>query len=440
VTDALAGAVVGASAGAPGVASADAGLVRRAEVDQLRLFLAHWRGSLVAIGLGTATAAVAWGAWIPLPLRLAWCLLAGANYLAQAVVCWQLDRAPVLADALPRRLPWLVATVAGSGLVWGAVPWMLQAAPTTTTPVLLFAGMFNMLLVFSVVNAPCNRAMVVAAVLPVAVLTASALLGWPGLLPVGLGCLLLCLLILLYGLRVQAAMQATMVERHRAHDLADTLAHQQQRLVALEGERRVLLERQRLMRDLHDGLGATLTSSLLAVEQGGADAGETARLLRECMDDLRAVVDSLESDEHDVVALLAALRFRVGPRLQRLGMQLDWDVQDLPPLPWLGPTEALQVLRLVQEALSNSARHAGAQRLRLATRARASAVEVRLRDDGRGFDTRHAPPGRGLRFMAQRAALLGARLQIVSAPGRGTLVRLRLPLHRPGPGGACGSA
>lgn len=405
--------------------------VQRAEVDQLRLFLAHWRGSLVAITVGTLTAAVAWGTLISWPQRVAWCVLACANYLTQAVVCWQLDRAPVLATALPRRLPWLVATVAGSGVVWGLVPWMVAAAPGHTTPMLLFAGMFNMLLIFSVVNAPCNRAMVVAAVLPVALLTASALLQAPGLAPVGLGCLALCTLVLLYGLRVQAAVQATMVERHKARDLAEAMGRQQQRLLDLEAERTLLLERQRLMRDLHDGLGATLTSSLIAVEQGGTSADELAQMLRECMDDLRAVIDSLEPVEHDVVALLASLRFRMGPRLERLGIQLAWDIHDLPPLAWLGPPEALQVLRLVQEMLTNSARHAGARRLGVATRARQGAVEIRVRDDGCGFDTRQPASGRGLRFMAQRALLLQARLQVLSAPGRGTLVRLRLPLRQP---------
>lgn len=404
---------------------------QRAATDQLRLFLAHWRGSLVAITVGTLTAAVAWGALIAWPQRVAWCVLACANYLTQAVVCWQLDRAPVLADALPRRLPWLVATVAGSGVVWGLVPWMVGLSSAAGTPALLFAGMFNILLIFAVVNAPCNRAMVIAAVLPVALLTSTALLHAPGLAPVGLGCLGLCGLVLLYGLRVQAAMQATMVERHRAQDLADALARQQQRLIALEGERTLLLERQRLMRDLHDGLGSTLTSSLIAVEQGGTRQDELAAMLRDCMDDLRMVIDSLEPVQHDVVALLASLRFRIGPRLERLGIQLAWDIQDLPALPWLGPPEALQVLRMVQEMLTNSTRHARASTLGLCTRALDDAVEIQVRDDGCGFDAGAPHGGRGLRFMAQRAALLGAALAVTSAPGQGTVVRLRLPLQRP---------
>lgn len=404
---------------------------QRARADQLRLFLAHWRGSLVAIALGTATAALAWGTWIPLSWRLGWCGLAAVNYLAQALVCWRMDRAPVLADAMPQLLPWLQATVAGSGVVWGLVPWMVSASANASTAVLLFAGMFNMLLIFSVVNAPCNRAMVYCAVLPVALLTSTALLRWPGLLLVGLGCAALCTLVLLYGLKVQAAVQATMVERHTAHDLADALRRQQQRLVALEAERTRLLERQRLMRDLHDGMGSTLASALVSVEHGQVSTAEVAGLLRDCVNDLRAVVDSLDPINLDVVSLLAATRFRIGPQLQRLGIALEWDMQDLPPLPWFGPSEALQVMRLVQEVFTNLIRHAGAHRVQVQAWPTGDGVALRVADDGCGFEPGATTPGRGLRLMAQRALALGGELELQAAPGRGTAVRLVLPLQRP---------
>jgi len=184
-------------------------------------------------------------------------------------VCRQLERAPSLGGALPRGMPWLLGTVAGSGVVWGLVPWMGTAASSSA---LLFAARFNIALIFAVINAPGTRALVLCAVLPVMLLTTSALLWRHGHSYAGLVCAGLCGLILLYGLRVQAAIQAAMAEHHTAHYLADALRHQQQRLIELEGERALLLERQRLMRDLHDGLGSTLTSSLIAVETGNAEA------------------------------------------------------------------------------------------------------------------------------------------------------------------------
>ena len=149
--------------------------VQRAEVDQLRLFLAHWRGSLVAVTVGTLTAAVAWGALIPWPQRVAWCVLACANYLAQAGVSWQLERAPVLVDAMPRWLPWLLVSTGVSSAVWGAVPWLARAAGAP--PLWLGAtALFNLALLFAVVSAACTAGMKVAAALPLGVLTTTLLL------------------------------------------------------------------------------------------------------------------------------------------------------------------------------------------------------------------------------------------------------------------------
>lgn len=220
-------------------------------------------------------------------------------------------------------------------------------------------------------------------------------------------------------------------------DLARRLAQREaeltqnhQRLRELEHARMLTAERQRLMRDMHDGLGSALTSSLAVAERGELQPAALAAMLRECVDDLRAVIDSLEPMDNDLVALLATLRFRIGQRLDAAGIQLDWRVQDLPPLAWLGPTEALQVLRIVQEALANVIKHARARRVQLTAARVGEQIELCIRDDGEGFDTSAPPPGRGLRLLAKRAAELGGDLSIESAPGGGTTLRLRLDVAR----------
>jgi signal transduction histidine kinase len=203
-----------------------------------------------------------------------------------------------------------------------------------------------------------------------------------------------------------------------------------ERLRLIEREQALLLERQRLMRDMHDGLGSTLMSTLVLAEQGNLQQDAVAALLRECVDDLRLVIDSLEPIEHDLVTLLASLRHRLGRRLEAAGLRMKWEVDDLPPLPWLNPPDALQVLRIVQEVLTNVLKHAQAKTVRIATRLVGGQVQVLIEDDGGGFDATRVDSGRGLRHLVQRAARLGGRLTLDSEVGRGTRITLDLPLQR----------
>src|SRR5262249_40218794 len=178
------------------------------------------------------------------------------------------------------------------------------------------------------------------------------------------------------------------------------------RLREVEREQALLIERQRLMRDMHDGLGSTLMSSLVLAEQGKLQQDAVATLLRECVDDLRLVIDSLEPIEHDLVTLLASLRHRLGRRLEAAGLTMRWEVDDLPPLPWLNPPDALQVLRIVQEVLTNVLKHAEARTVRISTGRNGDHVQVQIEDDGHGFEAASPNGGRGLRHPLQPAARL----------------------------------
>ncbi|MGM9483532.1 ATP-binding protein [Roseateles sp. NT4] len=210
------------------------------------------------------------------------------------------------------------------------------------------------------------------------------------------------------------------------------LQMQNAQLREAERQQALLLERQRIMADMHDGLGSSLLSALVAMEQGSMSHEQCVEVLRECVDDLRLVIDSLEPVGHDLVSLLATMRYRLGKRLQIGGLKLDWDVQDLPPLPWLEPPDALHVLRLMQEALNNVLKHAQASRVRMVTRHHGSYVEIRVEDDGAGFDLQNIQHGRGLKSQIKRAQRLGGKLRVDSAPGMGTRLSLRLPVERKG--------
>jgi signal transduction histidine kinase len=87
-----------------------------------------------------------------------------------------------------------------------------------------------------------------------------------------------------------------------------------ERLRAAEREQRLLRERQRLMREMHDGVGSSLISALRMVERARTPV-DVVQLLKECIDDLKISIDSFDSADADLLALLGALRFRPGPRL-----------------------------------------------------------------------------------------------------------------------------
>ena len=187
-------------------------------------------------------------------------------------------------------------------------------------------------------------------------------------------------------------------------------------------------ERQRLMREMHDGLGSALMSSLVAVERGQMQPSEIAQVLRECVDDLKLTIDSLEPVGDDLLILLATLRYRLDPRLEAAGIKLLWEIQPVPTLTWLNPSSALQILRMLQEILTNVLKHARAQSIRVATVPQANEIVIVVADDGMGFDTQSARnTGRGLPNLQRRAAEIGASITIDSTP-KGTTVKIRLPI------------
>jgi len=211
------------------------------------------------------------------------------------------------------------------------------------------------------------------------------------------------------------------------------LSASHERLREVEREQALAEERQRLMREMHDGMGSALMSTLVLVEQGRLDSAEVAQVLRESIDELKLTIDSLEPIGQDLLTLLATLRYRLGARLERAGLAIDWQVRDLPALAWLDSAAALQVLRILQEALTNVIKHAGASRIRIDTAVEGQEVVVRVSDDGSGFDADAAPAegrgGRGLQNMRRRAAALGGRLALRSRAGA-TELSLHLPLER----------
>lgn len=204
-----------------------------------------------------------------------------------------------------------------------------------------------------------------------------------------------------------------------------------------DNERRqtLLLERQRLMADMHDGLGGTLLTSLAIVEKGEMQQAEVAKVLRQCLDDMRLIIDALEPENDGLPDLLADLRFRLEPQLKAAGLTLNWDITALPPMEWLSPGQRLDILRMVQEALTNSLKHARAKEIALKVSEDGLTLVLSIIDDGKGFNVdaeRENHLHKGIESLFRRANRIGGKLELDSKPGQGTKLILTLPLSGPG--------
>jgi len=200
------------------------------------------------------------------------------------------------------------------------------------------------------------------------------------------------------------------------------------RLAELERQGAAAEERKLIMREIHDGLGSRLFTSLSRVERGAYDAPQVAASLRACISDMRLALDALAADEHDFPVAFGDFMFRWQSELQATGIRCEWVVAEREggwPLP---PHATLQVLRIAQEALTNVAKHARAQRVELSVREAFGQLVLRIADDGTGSAAPAAPGGRGIHNMRARAEQLGGQLSLHQAPGQGTRVVLTVPL------------
>lgn len=222
-------------------------------------------------------------------------------------------------------------------------------------------------------------------------------------------------------------------------------------------------ERRRLARELHDGIGQTLTALKNHLDHlAGKAEAEGSRF----SEDLTAAAEMAGAAVHDTRELSRLLR---PPVLDDLGLvpALSWLVRTLEKRTGLAvelriegelaaaggsdgdaerdpgrldPELETLIFRVVQEALTNTLKHSGARRAQIAVAADAAAVRVRVADSGAGFDPDStldgaAGTGVGLAGMRDRVELFGGRLHLVSAPGRGTEIVLEVPR-----GGAAGPA
>ena len=198
------------------------------------------------------------------------------------------------------------------------------------------------------------------------------------------------------------------------------------RLRHLERARVLSEERERIMRDMHDGVGGHLVSALSMTEQQPFQPGAFREILQNALMDLRLMIDSMDQTEGHLASVLGVLRERLQPALEKSGITVNWRIGDLPPIRTLGASQVLHITRILQEAITNVLKHSGAGTLTVAASHDPEQVVIEVTDDGKGIPD--APsPGHGLRNMRHRARQAGIGLDIGKAQP-GTRIRISVPL------------
>ena len=188
----------------------------------------------------------------------------------------------------------------------------------------------------------------------------------------------------------------------------------------------MLEERQRIVRDMHDGIGGQLLGLLMQVRSGGAEARVVEQGLQASMADLRLIVDSMDSADGSLAETLRSFEHRARPQVEAAGMTFTVDHGLPEDQPGPGPRPTLQILRVLQEALTNALRHSGGTSVSLAsTVGPHGTVAITLADDGRGLPA-GISGGRGLASMRSRAEALGGTLA-VNTSAKGTTLVLTVP-------------
>jgi signal transduction histidine kinase len=209
--------------------------------------------------------------------------------------------------------------------------------------------------------------------------------------------------------------------------------------VSRDAMRRVVeaqeLERKRLARELHDETGQALTSILLGLrtleqtvetDQGREGVAAVRELVVSTLHDVRRLAVELRPAALDDFGLTAALERLAEMVSQDTSVEVDLEIgigdERLPA------DVETTMYRIVQEALTNISKHAGATRISILLARKERAVVVVVEDDGGGFDPGGETSGLGLAGMRERVTLLGGQLRVETSPGRGTTIAAEVPL------------
>ncbi|MDQ7842339.1 MAG: sensor histidine kinase [Armatimonadota bacterium] len=238
---------------------------------------------------------------------------------------------------------------------------------------------------------------------------------------------------------LRAKNEALEVARRAAEELEEKVRDRTEELFQQVRRLAILEERDRLAREMHDSLGqvlgfvnlkAKVAEDLIArgrPEDAGAELRQMRAAVQEAYEDVRQAILSLRSAPQ-ARGLVAGLQEYVQRLREQTGLAIRLEAPEELRLP---PAVEAQVIRIVQEALTNVRKHARARSVEIRFSREGATAVVSIADDGRGFDVAAVEGAKGMHFglltMKERAESIGGRLEVTSAPGQGTRVTLWIP-------------
>jgi signal transduction histidine kinase len=192
-----------------------------------------------------------------------------------------------------------------------------------------------------------------------------------------------------------------------------------------------------LSRELHDEFGQTLTAIGSMLERARkhlpedstvrAELRETAEIAQAMLTQVRSLSQTLHPSVLEQAGLEGTIDWYLSTVERQLGIPVSYE-RDGAPVSVDGAT-GIHIYRVLQEALSNIARHSGATQAWVRLRSEGHAIQMDVEDNGHGFDSASPPRGLGIIGMRERAELVGGTLEFLHPAGRGTLVRLTVPIE-----------
>lgn len=350
------------------------------------------------------------------PPRVVWLVGAGLG------LAWAIDfAAPVLVTGLSSPAAWAVillslvmmalCVASGGGLRWDGSPVRRTrtAANLTTMLLVLVLTAWTGLARYAGLSGPAMDVayLIAAALTMTGVLAAAAISAVTGGLHL---------------VRTRLDLSGIVREQKVQIEAAASALEQEMRRAA------ILEERQRLARDMHDGVGGQLVTLIARVRSRRITIDQVEGELVQGLSELRLVVDSLDAPGQSLADALLTFRLRTQNLVDGAGMALDWSQSHLEDAETGDSRWVLTLYRFMQEAVTNAVRHSGGHRLELRAERAGQNLVVEIADDGRGFDPGKASGGKGLRNLAFRAGQLGGTVDIRSEPGAGTRIHLQAPL------------